>query len=66
MSSLAAKLELGEEIPTPEIAEEDGEFYIASGFESAMAYSLSFADFVVGKLVKDKPDVEYVKMRNSL
>ena len=66
VSSLAAKLELGEDIPTPEIAEDDGEFYIASGFESAMAYSLSFADFVVGKLVKDKPDVEYVKMRNSL
>lgn len=66
VSALSVKLELGEDIPTPEIAEENGEFYLVNGFESAMAYSLSFSDFVVGKLVKDKPDAEYVKMRNSL
>ena len=66
VSSLAAKLELGEPIPMPEIAEENGEFYLVSGFESAMAYSMSFSDFVVGKLVKEKLACEYVKMRNSL
>jgi cytidylate kinase len=66
VGSLATKLELGEEIPTPEIAEENGEFYLVSGFESAMAYSMSFSDFVIGKLVSEKLDCEYVKMRNSL
>lgn len=66
VSALAAKLELGEDIPTPEIAEENGEFYLVSGFESAMAYSMNFSDFIVGRLVKEKPDCEYVKMRNSL
>ena len=66
VSSLASKLELGEEIQAPEIAEENGEFYLVSGFESAMAYTMSFSDFVVGKLVKDKLDEEYVRMKNSL
>lgn len=66
VSALATKLELGEEIPVPAIAEDNGEFYIVSGFESAMAYAMSFSDFVVGRLVGDKLDCDYVKMRNSL
>lgn len=66
LSKLSAKLELGEEIPLPEITEKDGEFYIVSGFESAMAYSLSFATFIPAKLVKAEVSGEYVKMRNSL
>ena len=49
-----------------EIAEENGEFYLVSGFESAMAYTMSFSDFIVGKLVREKLPEEYVKMRNSL
>ncbi len=66
VSALLLKLELGEEIPAPEIAEENGEFYLVSGFESAMAYTMSFSDFVIGTLVSKKLDEEYVKMKNSL
>ena len=66
VSSLIMRLELGEDIPAPEIAEENGEFYLVSGFESAMAYTMAFSNFIEGRLVKDKLPEEYVKMKNSL
>lgn len=67
ISALAARLEMGEEIQIPEIVEDNGEFYLVSGFESAMAYSISFSPFIPANLVgAGKPAGEFVKMKNSL
>ena len=66
LASLSEKLDMGEEIPLPEVVESDGEFYLVSGFESAMAHSMSFSAFIPTKLIKGEPKGEYVKMRNSL
>ncbi len=67
ISELSLKIELGEPLPEVEVAFEDGEFYLTSGLESALAYSLSFAPFVPAKLCKSKKlSCDYVKMKNSL
>ena len=66
IASLAARLEAGEEIPFAEIVLHDGEFYVVSGAESAMAHTFSFAPFIPAKLVKGEPSGKFVKMRNSL
>ena len=66
LSELSEKLDLGEDIGSVEVAEVDGEFYLISGFEAAMAYSLNFETFIPAQLVKDKPEGEFVKMKNSL
>lgn len=66
LSELSAKLDMNEQIPIPEICEEDGEFYLVSNLESAVAYAMSFSTFVPAKLVSKKPSGEYVKMKNSL
>jgi cytidylate kinase len=60
-------LEDGSEITGIEICERDTEFYIVSGVEGALAYSLSLYDFIPATLVKAKinPD-DFVKMKNSL
>ena len=67
VSRLSELLEAGESIPTVEIFERDGEFYLHSGLESAVAYSLNMQTFIPAKLVKAcATDVKYVKMKNSL
>ena len=66
MSPLLEKIARGEEIPEVLVSECDGEFYLVGGFESAMAYALSFSTFIPARLVSDKPDCEFVKMKNSL
>ena len=66
MSPLLDKIARGEQIPEITVCERDGEFYLVSGFESAMAYALSFSTFIPARLVKDMPEGEYVKMKNSL
>jgi len=61
------KLDLGEAIPQPEVVEEDGEFYLISEIDSAMAYAFSMSTFVPASLVKgQRADTDYVKMKNSL
>ena len=62
----SAKLELGEEIPEVTLTEKDGEFYLASGLESALAYSFNFSTFIPARLVDGNPCGEYTKMKNSL
>ena len=67
ISELSSALERGEAIPTPEVVEKDGEFYLVSGLESAMAYAFSMSTYIYAKLVRgEKPEGEFVKMKNSL
>lgn len=62
-----ASLELGEKIPEVTVFEEDGNFYLQSGHESALAYALNMNVFIPARLVNTKSaDTEYVKMSNSL
>lgn len=62
-----SRLEEGADIPAVEVFEEDGEFFVKSGVESALAYSFSDAPFIRASLVKGSSDgKKYVKMKNSL
>ena len=64
---LSLAIELGAPVPMPEVAFRDGEFYLISELEAALAYSLSFSTFIEAKLVSaDIPDCEYIEMKNSL
>ena len=70
-AALASKLseDVDKGLPIPEIRvfEEDGDFYIADGVESALAYSFSDAKFIPAILIKGCTDgKKYVKMKNSL
>ncbi len=67
ISALAAALEEDEEIPTPEIFECDGEFYINENEASALAYTLSMYTYIPALLVKDEVrGRKFVKMKSSL
>ena len=67
VSSLSAELELGNPIPEVLVFEEDGEFYIKSGAESALAYAFNMSTFVPARLVSGSPlGKKYVKMKNSI
>ena len=61
------KLSAGENIPEVIIFEEDGEFYLESGLESALAYSFNMNTFIPAKLVRSSVGTrKFVKMKNSL
>lgn len=63
----AGRLELGEELPEIAVVESDGEFYIYSGAESALAYSFCGSTFVPCRIIKaDISGRSFVKMKNSL
>ena len=63
----AELLDLGENIPEVTVFEEDGEFYVEDGLESALAYAFNMETFVPARLVKsNRGDRKYVKMKNSL
>ena len=67
VESRAAALERGEAIEEVTVRECNGEFYIESGVESALAYGFTMSDFVPCRLVCGAPTgKKYVKMRNSL
>lgn len=67
VARLSQALDAGESIPEVEIFEVDGEFYLSSGLESAIAYSLNMAGFIPAKLVRgDIGGTKYIKMKNSL
>lgn len=66
IAALSAKLEAGETIPEVEVYERDGDFYVASGLASALAYSFNMSLFIPARLVSGEPSGEYVKMKNSL
>ena len=66
VKELSADLELGRDIPTVEVYHRDGEFYVAHGLESAMAYTLFAEGTIPVKIIKGEPSGKYVKMGNSL
>lgn len=67
VESLAGRLELGERIPEVSVVELDGEFYLESGLESALAYSFNFETFIPVKIVEGSIEgKKYTKMKNSL
>ncbi len=63
---LTAALDEGKSIPEPEIFECDGEFYLKSGLESALAHSFSMNTYIPAALTNGEMSGEYVKMKNSL
>ena len=69
VNARCAALERGEFIADVEITENDGEFYVVSGAESALAYSFNMENTLPAKLIKYSGEAErakYVKMKNSL
>ena len=67
LSKFSLALELGEEIPEVTVAEADGEFYLLTGLESALAYSFNMSTFIPARLVRGDVDTsKYVRMKNSL
>lgn len=67
LSKFSASLELGKTLPEIQIFEVDGEFYLESGYESALAYALSMNTYIPAKLIRGNKDGKsYVKMKNSL
>ncbi len=67
MQTLSQRLDCGEELPEVTVFEEEGEFYIEGGLESAMAYAFNMCTFVPATLVKGRVgDRKYVKMSNSI
>lgn len=67
LEELTSALECGEDIPEVLVFESDGEFYIESGAESALARSFSMQTFIPARLVTSSAKGRsYVKMKNSL
>ena len=69
ISALGAKIERGETVPSIEITENEGEFYVVSGVETALAYSFNMEKTVPSALLPYGGEAEravYVKMKNSL
>jgi cytidylate kinase len=67
ISRLASLLDEGKEIPEVTVYEKDGEFYLASGLESALAYAFNMSTFIPARLIEGEPScAEYTKMKNSL
>ena len=67
VARLSGLLDLGEKIPEVTFFEEDGELYLESGVESALAYSFNMNTFIPARLVKGSScQGKYVKMKNSL
>ena len=67
LMELSSVLEEGGEMPVVEVFEDGGDFCVASGLESALAYALAMETFIPARLVPGcKGEREYVKMKNSL
>ena len=67
IAALSAALEMGQAVPPVTVFEADGEFFVESGAESALAYAFNLNTFLPATLVKGEiGERKYVKMRNSL
>ncbi len=66
--NLSSELELSREVPEVCVAEYEGEFYLTSGLESALAYSLNMSTFIPCRITCDAitDTSKYSKMKNSL
>ena len=60
-------IEEGRQVPEVTVYEQDGEFYVESALETALAYAFNMYTFVPARLVDGKVgDRKYVKMANSI
>lgn len=67
MVEYSLAIERGEYVPETEVVEADGEFYITSSQEVALAYSFNLYTHIPVRLVKaDISGRKYIKMKNSL
>ena len=67
VTSLSASLELGLGAPEVTVFERDGEFYLASGHETALAHAFNMDKYIPARLVPYvDTGLQYVKMKNSL
>lgn len=67
IAELSAALEMGQAIPPVTVFESEGEFYVETGAESALAHAFNFDTFVPAVLVRGEiGERKYVRMRNSL
>ena len=67
VAKLSQALDLGESIPAVKVFEDDGEFYLLEGLESALAYAFNLESFIPAMLVDHKKGNEkYIRMSNSL
>ena len=66
VAELSSMLDEGLEIPPIELYHKDGEFYVASGAASALAYSLSDKSLIPATVIVGEPCGEYVRLANSL
>ena len=66
LAEYSSALESGGEIPPVTVFEENGEFYIEGGAESALAYAFNMTAFIPCRLVSGTPSGKYVKMKNSI
>lgn len=67
LAEASAALETGGTLPEVQVLEKDGEFFIAEGRESALAYAFDMRTFVPARLISGSPEgKKYVKMKNSL
>jgi cytidylate kinase len=67
IAELSDRLERTQDLPAVTVFEDDGEFYVEDGLESALAYSFNFFTYVPTTLVKGEVgERNYVKMKNSL
>jgi cytidylate kinase len=63
----SSALDCGERIPEIKVFEENGEFYLLEGLESALAHAFNMSTFVPTTLVMHKRGSEqYIRMQNSL
>ena len=67
VASISTLIEMGQPCEEILVFERDGEFYVASGAETALAYAFNMSTFVPARLVEGSPDDrEYVRMKNSI
>lgn len=67
MMQYSDKLDAGDVPPSPEVFFEDGNFYLKSGAEAALAYAFSMAPFIPVLLVSgSREGSNFVQMKNSL
>ncbi len=68
VADLATSLELGLGVPEVTVYERDGEFYLDSGYETALAHSFNMDRYIPARLVSAPltDERKFVKMKNSL
>ena len=66
VAMLTSMLDEGAKLPEIEVYHKDGEFYIASEVEMALAYTLAEQTLIPAKIISGEPTGEYVRMGNTL